>query len=219
MDIYGIQKLTLLDFPGRVGCTIFLSGCNFRCPYCHNKGLAKGISEPIMSMEDFTDWLKDKKGKIDGVCISGGEPFCSYLELIEAIWRIKKLGFKVKIDTNGSFPDELGYILYEMTPDYVAMDIKQCPDKYYKAAGTDDFNVSDIIRSIKIIKNSFIEHEFRTTVTDKLFCDDDFYAIGELVKGEKLYFLQKSSVDTPKDEDLERYKRILEEFVEEVYIR
>lgn len=218
MDIYGIQMLTLLDFPGRVGCTIFLSGCNFRCPYCHNKALAMGETRPIMTMDNFMEWLNGKKGKIDGVCISGGEPFCSYLELVEAIWKIKSAGFKVKIDTNGSFPDELGYILYEMTPDYVAMDIKECLDKYETVARS-EIDESDILRSINIIKYSYIEHEFRTTVTNSVFEDDDFRAIGKLVRGEKCYFLQKSTIDPPKDEDLERYKSILEEYVEEVKIR
>ena len=211
MNIYGLQKLTLLDYPGHAACTIFLGGCNFRCPYCHNMDIVEGRTA-TMEPDDFLEWLKSRKGLLEGVCISGGEPTL-HQDLPELVRRIKDLGFLVKVDTNGYRPD----MLWDLAADYVAMDIKNGFTMYEYTAGT--HVALDLIKSSIMLVKTFPDYEFRTTVTRHLHKDYDFMEIGEMIRGAKKYFLQKCTSDPPKDEDLERYAEIMRNYVEHVEVR
>lgn len=189
MKICGIQKVTLLDFPGYVACTIFLGGCNFDCPYCHNSSLIRSNkAAEIITKEELYEYLKRRKGILDGIAITGGEPLI-HSEIIDLIKNIKALGYKVKLDTNGSKPETLKYLISEGLIDYVAMDIKNTLKKYPLTIGclTD---LSKIEESIKLLINSNIEYEFRTTIVKEYHEPNDFHKIGEMIKGAKRYFLQ-----------------------------
>ena len=189
MRICGLQKVTLLDFPGHVACTVFLGGCNFNCPFCYNASLIGSVdAEELMSSDEFFKYLNNRKGILDGVAITGGEPLL-HKEVKEFIQRIKNLGFKVKLDTNGSFPKVLKNLIDEQLVDYVAMDIKNTLDKYCLTVGC-KINIVDIKESIQILINSNIDYEFRTTIVKEYHSIDEFTKIGELIKGAKKYFLQ-----------------------------
>ena len=189
MFISGLQKLTLLDFPGRLAATVFLGGCNFRCPFCHNATLvlSPGECEKI-SEDEFFEFLKSRKGKLTGVCITGGEPTL-YPTLKEFIKKIKDMSFSVKLDTNGTNPTLLSELIEEGLIDYVAMDIKNAPDKYQVTVGT-DVDIDRINRSVEILLSEKVDYEFRTTVVRELHKPDDFRAISEWINGAKRYFLQ-----------------------------
>lgn len=190
MRIGGLQKLTLLDFPGKVACTIFLQGCNFRCPFCHNSPLLRGTDElPVSQVLDF---LRARMGLLDGVAITGGEPLLT--DIAPLLRNIKALGYLVKLDTNGAFPDRLRALLDEGLIDYVAMDIKNAPEKYEKTAGA-AVCLSDIEESVRLLLDGKISYEFRTTVVDELHEAEDFRSIGSWLRGAKQYFLQ-SYVDS-----------------------
>ena len=189
MQIYGLQKLTLLDFPRKTACTIFTGGCNFRCPFCHNGDLVLGsLPEPINTDELFA-FLKKRSGVLDGVCITGGEPLMQK-DLTQFIKKVKELSFKIKLDTNGSYPERLKELLDLGLVDYVAMDIKNSPDKYAKTCGLDILNVDNIKESVEIIKNSGVDYEFRTTAVGNFHDIDSFEKIGEWLAGENKYFIQ-----------------------------
>lgn len=189
MRICGLQKVTLLDFPGHVACTVFLGGCNFNCPFCYNASLIGSVdAEELMSSDEFFKYLNNRKGILDGVAITGGEPLL-HKEVKEFIQKIKNLGFKVKLDTNGSFPKVLKDLIDEKLVDYVAMDIKNILDKYCLTVGC-KINIEDIKESIQILINSDIDYEFRTTIVKEYHSIDEFTKIGELIKGAKKYFLQ-----------------------------
>ena len=187
MNIAGLQKLTLLDFPGYTACTLFTSGCNFRCPFCHNSDLLKA-QENIISESEFFNFLSTRKGKLDGVCISGGEPLLQP-DLPSFIKKIRELGFLVKLDTNGSNFEKLKDILQSNLVDYVAMDIKNIPEKYNLSCGA-SVDIENIKNSVELIKNSGIRHEFRTTVVKELNDKQDFKAIATWLKGCDGYYLQ-----------------------------
>lgn len=190
MIIGGLQKLTLLDFPGTVACTVFTVGCNLRCPFCHNPALVFNPPESErLSEDEFFKFLKKRQGILDGVAITGGEPLL-HSDIGEFIAKIKSKGFKVKLDTNGTFPDRLEKILSEGNVDYVAIDIKNTFDKYAETVGIKDFDVSLIKRSIKLLQDSGVAHEFRTTVVSPLHDADDFETIAKQVEGSENYFLQ-----------------------------
>ena len=190
MIIGGLQKLTLLDFPGTVACTVFTVGCNLRCPFCHNPALVFNPPEDMrMSEEDFFAFLKKRQGILDGVAITGGEPLL-HSDIGEFIAKIKSMGYKVKLDTNGTFPDRLEKILAEGNVDYVAMDLKNTFDKYAETVGIKNFDVELIKRSIRLIQESGVAHEFRTTVVAPLHESGDFEQIAKQVEGSENYFLQ-----------------------------
>ena len=190
MRLGGIQKLTLLDYPGVVACTVFTLGCNMRCPFCHNSLLVTKTDEAEeYPVEDFFAFLEKRRGILDGVAITGGEPLLQS-DIGEFIAKIKAMGYKVKLDTNGSFPDKLEEILKSGNVDYVAMDIKNSPGKYAETVGIPGFDVSKIQRSIEIIRSSGIEHEFRTTVVSPLHDGESIAGAAEMVKGAPKYFLQ-----------------------------
>ena len=211
MNIYGLQKLTLLDYPGHTACTVFLGGCNFRCLYCHNKDIVECRTKPI-SESNFFAWLEKRKGLLDGVCISGGEPTL-HERLNAFVYKIKDMGFLVKLDTNGSKPSALLSPRY----DYIAMDIKNGFRKYSATAGT-EVSMGEIYQSIEAVKKSK-DYEFRTTVTGSLHSIDDFLEIGEMIRGAKRYFLQICTSDPPTDEDVEQYAEVMKHFVEYVGVR
>lgn len=189
MYISGLQKLTLLDFPGRLAATVFFGGCNFRCPFCHNASLVliPGECEKI-GEEEFFDFLTLRKGKLTGVCITGGEPTL-YPGLKDFIKKIKNMSFAVKLDTNGTNPELLLELIEEGLVDYVAMDIKNAPPKYSVTAGV-EVDMEKIERSVKLLLSEKVDYEFRTTVVRDFHSVEDFEAISEWIKGAKRYFLQ-----------------------------
>lgn len=190
MRISGFQKMTLLDYPGKVACTIFTSGCNFRCPFCHNASLVTHIDKSVsFSEEEILEYLKKRKGILDGVCITGGEPLLQ-VDIIDFLTKIKEIGYSVKLDTNGSFPQKLEKIINKQLVDYVAMDIKNSKEKYPQTVGIANFDISPIEKSVEILKTSGIDYEFRTTVVAEFHEPQDIVAAAEWIKGAKRYFLQ-----------------------------
>ncbi|MFA9378561.1 MAG: anaerobic ribonucleoside-triphosphate reductase activating protein [Lachnotalea sp.] len=190
MQIHGLNKTTLLDYPGHLASTIFLGNCNFRCPFCHNKGLVLSPdSEPTISTDLIFDHLKKRRNMIEGVCITGGEPTLA-LDLLDFISQIKDLGFLVKLDTNGYRPDVLDSLLSNHLLDYIAMDIKSSPDNYHNLAGLNNIDINKITTSINIIMGSNIDYEFRTTLVKELHNMGDIEAIGNWIKGCDAYYLQ-----------------------------
>ena len=189
MYISGLQKLTLLDFPGRLAATVFLGGCNFRCPFCHNATLVLSPTKCENISEDkFFEFLDSRRGKLSGVCVTGGEPTL-YPDLKGFIKKIKDMGFAVKLDTNGTSPDLLSSLIDDGLVDYVAMDIKNCPEKYPLTVGV-KCDMEKIGRSVSLLLEDKVDYEFRTTVVRELHTEDDFVAISEWIKGAKRYFLQ-----------------------------
>lgn len=191
MKFAGFQKLTLLDYPEKTACTAFTAGCNFRCPFCHNSEIAFSTSgiQNEFSAEEIIDYLVGRKGKIDGICITGGEPLLNG-EIEEFADRVHKLGFSVKIDTNGSMYERLERMIKNGLCDYVAMDIKNIPEKYALSAGC-MVDVENVKKSVEFLKQGLVDYEFRTTVVKELNAKEDFEKIGEWLKGGKKYFLQK----------------------------
>ena len=189
MNIHGLQKLTLLDYPGKVACTVFLGYCDFRCPFCHNFELVDGTAPVLCEEDEFFDYISKRRGLLDGVAITGGEP-CIHKDLPEFIKKIKDLGFPVKLDTNGNHPAVLKELLDKGLVDYVAMDIKNSPEKYAMTAGLDSFDLTNVKESIALLIGSDIDYEFRTTVVKELHSKEDFTEIGKLIQGAKKYFLQ-----------------------------
>lgn len=188
MKIIGVQKTTLLDFPGHIACTVFLGGCNFKCPFCYNSSLIDGDSSSFIAEKDFFSFLNKRQGILDGVAITGGEPLLNP-EIKDFIKKIKELGFKVKLDTNGSFPDSLQSLIEDNLLDYVAMDIKNTFEKYPMTTNC-CVNIDSIKRSIQILLEGKIDYEFRTTVVKEFHSIEDFEIISKNIKGAKNYFLQ-----------------------------
>ena len=227
MLIHGLQKMTLLDYPQNVACTVFFGGCDFRCPDCHNFELVDGSMPPIMEDEEFFSFLKTRQGLLDGVAITGGEPLLNK-NLPEFIRKIRRLGFSVKLDTNGNHPEALKALLDEGLIDYVAMDIKNSLPKYGQTIGLDNFDTSNIEKSIRLIMDSNIDYEFRTTVVKELHDDSSFEAIGKLISGAKAYYLQAfvsrdtvpdKNLSSPDAEDMDRYLKIVKTNVPAALIR
>ena len=188
MDISGIQKMTLLDYPGKCACTVFLAGCNLRCPFCHNASLVLDLPEPAMGQEAFFAFLKKRQGLLDGVCITGGEPTLRK-DLPDFIRRIRELGYLVKLDTNGSNPGMLHQLLKENLLDYVAMDIKNCPDRYSATCGNVDI-LPQVEECLKLLQNSAVEYELRTTLCKPFHDENAMGAIGLWLSGTEHYYLQ-----------------------------
>ena len=190
MIIQGLQKLTLLDYPGHVACTVFTAGCNLRCPFCHNAALVTHIDKSNgISEDEFFSFLKKRQGILDGVCISGGEPLLMH-DIVEFAKKIKSLGFLIKLDTNGTFFERLCDIVGMGIVDYVAMDIKNSPKKYPMTAGCESVDIDSVRKSVAFLEKSEIDHEFRTTVVRELHTEEDMNEIGKWLCGTKKYFLQ-----------------------------
>ena len=188
MKISGLQKLTLLDYPGKMACTVFTHGCNFRCGFCHNALLVTEENSDIISEDEFFTFLKKRQGILEGVCISGGEPTLQ-TDLREFITKVRSLGYAVKLDTNGTNPRLLKSLIEENLLDYVAMDIKHSPDKYDIICSC-QVDMDAIRDSVSIIIDSGIDHEFRTTTVREYHTAEDFDAIAQWIQGDSKYFLQ-----------------------------
>ena len=189
MIIKGLQKTTLLDFPGKVACTVFTGGCNFRCPFCHNASLVISPDfSDIISEDDFFSFLKKRSSILDGVCVSGGEPLLQK-DIEDFLQKIKDIGLAVKLDTNGSFPERLNSILARGLVDYVAMDIKNSKEKYSLICGT-DVDTAKISKSISLLINGNIPYEFRTTVVKEFHTPQDIEDMSRWIVGAGRYFLQ-----------------------------
>ncbi|MCD8104827.1 MAG: anaerobic ribonucleoside-triphosphate reductase activating protein [Lachnospiraceae bacterium] len=276
MNIQGLQKLTLLDFPGRVACTVFFGGCDFRCPYCHNSELIGGVPAAIVSAkgrglpvptiethtvkntpispetiaenaplspeafeenaplspgaiteEEFFRFLEKRRGLLDGVAVTGGEPVL-HRDLPDFLARIRDMGFAVKLDTNGNHPGMLSRILDGGLADYVAMDIKNSPGRYGKTIGIPEFDTANISRSISLLLNSTIEYEFRTTVVAEFHDESVFPAIGQWIRGAKRYYLQcfvdrdtvpQKGLHAPSHADMQRYAELVRPYVQHAELR
>ena len=231
--IAGLQKMTLLDYPGKVACTIFLQGCNFRCPFCHNSDLlGKEGPEPI-SEETLFAFLKKRVGLLDAVCITGGEPTLQP-GLPDLIRKIRQLGYLVKLDTNGSRPDVLKALVEENLLDYVAMDIKNSPDLYGQTAGVPNMTLCKIEESVRFLLTDKVDYEFRTTVAEELHNAASFTRIGQWLQSldpdrkAKRLFIQpyvdrdtvlSSGLHTPTAETLHKMAENAAPFAESVQIR
>lgn len=228
MPIHGFQKMTLLDYPGKVACTMFTAGCNLRCPFCHNAFLVTEIDQAQAWDEaDLLSYLKKRQGVLDGVCISGGEPLL-HADTLDLIRRIKEYDLSVKLDTNGCFPDRLQAAVEEGLVDYVAMDIKNSREKYPLTVGLPDFDVRPVEESVSYLMSGAVDYEFRTTVVAECHTFDDMEKIGSWIKGAKRYFLQNfvdsghlispdmHGVDEPSMKGLQR---IAAKYVEKVELR
>ncbi len=227
MKIHGLQKMTLLDFPGRVACTVFLGGCDMRCPFCHNAELIDGSAPPVMDEEELLAFLKKRQGLLEGVAVTGGEPLLrpDFIELAE---KIRDLGYPLKLDTNGTHPDRLREIINRGLAAYVAMDIKNSPDRYAETAGLEDLDLAPVRESVALLMEGRTDYEFRTTVVAELHDADSFRRIGEWIRGARRYFLQKfTDRDTvpfggfhaPADDEMRHYAEIAREYVPSVEIR
>lgn len=191
MEIHGLNKTTLLDYPGKVGATMFTGACNFCCPFCHNAGLVlHPQSEPTISSEEIERFLERRKGITDGICITGGEPTLQK-DLKEFILHIKEFGYLVKLDTNGYRPDVLRELLDEKLLDYVAMDIKSSKEGYALSCGIENVDIRKIEESVAILLSCDVEYEFRTTVVKGIHSKEDFVGISKWIAGAKRYFLQQ----------------------------
>lgn len=189
MRIDGLQTLTLLDYPGKVACTVFTSGCNMRCPFCHNASLVCGEVPPFMEKDEFFAFLKKRAGVLDGVCVAGGEPLLQE-GLIPFLLEVKELGFTTKLDTNGLLHDRLRAAVDAGAVDYVAMDIKNSKTHYAETAGVPGLDLAPIEKSVHFLMEGKVDYEFRTTVVKELHTKADFMEIGQWLKGAKRYFLQ-----------------------------
>ena len=189
MKIKGLQKLTLLDYPEKMACTVFLARCNFRCPFCHNASLVTNIDDDYISEEEFFSFLNKRRGILNGVCITGGEPTL-YPDLEDFIRKIKELGFSVKLDTNGYNPDILIDLVNKRLIDYVAMDIKNSKEKYAKTAGLSSLDISRIEKSVQFLLSGAVPYEFRTTIVKELHNEEDMKSISRWIEKADRYFLQ-----------------------------
>jgi pyruvate formate lyase activating enzyme len=229
MDIGGLQRFSLIDYPDKICAIIFTQGCNFKCPYCHNPELSNpDLYETTIPEEDVFSFLVKRRGKLDAVTITGGEPTLQS-DLIDFIKRVKTISYLVKLDTNGSRPDVLEALIKNNLVDYIAMDVKAPWDKYKKI--THSTIKSEIIKkSIDLIKKSNILYEFRTTVVKSQLSMDDLEAIGKNLKKTRLYVLQKfvpSKTRDPKfltektysDDDFEKIRKEIEKYVNKVVVR
>ncbi len=227
MKIHGLQKLTLLDYPGHTACTVFLGGCDLRCPFCHNFELVDGTAEPVMEEDAFFAFLNRRKGLLDGVAVTGGEP-CLRADLPDFLARIREAGFAVKLDTNGFHPDLLSGILASGLADYVAMDIKNSPEKYARTAGLAEVDPAPVRASIAAIMEQAPDYEFRTTVIREFHESDDFHEIGRMIRGAKRYCLQAftdrdtvpyAGLHAPTPDEMRAYAAIAGEYVSEITLR
>ena len=228
MRIAGLQKLTLLDFPGHTACTVFTAGCNLRCPFCHNSELVLPERKPaLMDAEEFFSFLKKRQGILEGVCVTGGEPLLQG-DIAPFLARIKALGFAVKLDTNGCFPHQLRQLVTDGLVDYVAMDIKNCPERYGQTVGLPDFDLSGVQESANFLLSGAVDCEFRTTITAQHHDEEAVSSIARWIRGAKRYALQsfRDSGDvltaglTPcPPEQMRHFVALAAPFVEEATLR
>lgn len=228
MEFHGLNKLTLLDFPKHLACTVFTGRCNLRCPFCHNAGLVlHPETEPILSKDDILSFLEKRRGALEGICITGGEPTL-WPDLPQFLKECRALGYQIKLDTNGTRPDVLRELLEKKLFDYIAMDIKNSPARYAETVGLSSVRFSAFEESVSLIQGSGLPYEFRTTVVRNFHTKEDFLAIGEWLKGAKCYVLQAfedsgdliaSGLSGYTKEELSEFRTLLLPFFEEVLLR
>lgn len=232
MRIAGLQKMTLLDYPGKVACTVFLQGCNFRCPFCHNRDLLDHDGPYSVDEEEFWAFLRKRQGLLDGVCVTGGEPTVQK-SLPDFLKKIKALGYSVKLDTNGFRPDVLKQVVSAGLVDYVAMDIKNSPARYAETAGLPHLDLTCIEKSISFLTSNKVDYEFRTTVVEEFHDEQAFVEIAQWLQKvsentPKAYFIQQftqrdsvlqEGLSTPEAEKLARFLDIAAPFVHRAEIR
>jgi len=229
--IRGIQKTTLIDYPGKIACTLFTAGCNFRCGYCYNKDIVcDPKSVPKISEKEILDFLENKKKYLDGVCITGGEPTLFRDKLVEFIRKVKEMGYLVKLDSNGTNPDIIRQLIEEKLIDYVAMDIKASPKKYEDVTYV-KVKHEHIKESIKMIMDSGLDYEFRTTLVPDIIDEEAIRDIGKLLNGAKRFYLQQfraqpttidkkyTDMEPLSMKKIESYKEILSNHIDKVGIR
>ena len=217
MKIGGFQKLTLIDYPGRIAATVFLTGCNFRCPFCYSSELVlpeKIKNQPKISEKDFFIFLKERKELIEGIVLCGGEPTISK-GLIPLIKKIKKMGFSVKLDTNGSDPKLLKTLIDKKLVDYIAMDIKGPKERYNNFSGT-KADVKKIQKSIDILKEGKVDYEFRSTIVPTLHKREDVIEMAKWIRGAKRYYLQNFRSEKTIDPKFEKIKPYPQEYLLEI---
>ena len=223
MKIQGLQRVSLLDYPGQVACTVFTSGCNLRCPFCHNASLVlpNRSHSPEMEAPEFFEFLVSRQGKLDGVCISGGEPLLQP-DLETFIRKIRDFGFSVKLDTNGSMPHLLKDLVGKGLVDYVAMDIKNCPERYSETAGITELSLEGIQESAAFLLSGAVPFEFRTTIVEEFHTEQDMERLGKWIEGNERYYLQPfidsgdlitSGLHAVSLEKMEAFKRIVSAYV------
>lgn len=230
--ISGLQKMTLVDFPGKVACTVFLSGCNYRCPFCHNSELFLGKPETIMSEEDLIRFLDGRQGLLDGVCVSGGEPTL-YPGLESFLKSVKELGFLVKLDTNGTRPKVLKALVEKGLLDYVAVDAKNSPQRYAATVGVET-DLEPVAETLRFLLEDRVDYELRTTLVKPLHdcasIEDMGKWLASLVPGRKprKLYLQRfvdretvlfSGLSAPESDEVDTYVRLLQPYVEEIFVR
>ncbi len=227
MKIHGLQKMTLLDFPGRVACTVFFGGCDMRCPFCHNAELLDGSAPPVMNDEELLQFLKKRRGLLDGVAFTGGEPLLQK-DLPDLASRIREMGYPVKLDTNGTHPDLLCSMIRNGLVQYVAMDIKNSPDRYAETAGLETLDLGPVRESVALLLEGSVDYEFRTTAVAELHDDRSFEQIGPWIRGAKHYFLQRftdretvpfEGLHAPTEEQMNRWAEIVRPFVPATALR
>ncbi|MCR5809165.1 MAG: anaerobic ribonucleoside-triphosphate reductase activating protein [Clostridiales bacterium] len=227
MEINGIQKLTLLDYPGKVACTVFLAGCDLRCPFCHNSELWSSKAPAVMTDEELYAFLKKRRGMLDGVAFTGGEPTLRE-DLEEVIRNVRALGYSVKLDSNGAHPEKLRRLVESGLVDYVAMDVKNDPARYAETCGKKEMDLSPIAESIDLLLHGSVDYEFRTTVVRELHDETSFINIGRMIRGAKRYFLQPfadrdtvlfAGFTAPSPAEMEKYLEAVKPFVMHAEIR
>ena len=219
MRIQGLQKLTLLDYPGRTACTVFLSGCNFRCPFCHNAPLLQGDTGDAMDEDELLMFLQKRQGVLDGVAVTGGEPLLRQ-ELPSLLEKIKALGYAVKLDTNGAFPERLEAIVQAGLADYVAMDVKNSPERYAQTIGVCEPDLMPVFKSVSFL--------LRGTVVAELHDDASFQKLGDWLAGAERYFIQhfepretvlKAELHAPAPEQLHHWAELVRPKIPNVALR
>ena len=228
MKIHGLQKMTLLDFPGKVACTVFLGGCDLRCPFCHNAELLDGSAPALMDSEELLAFLKKRKGLLEGVALTGGEPLLRGRELTDLAEKIRELGYPLKLDTNGTHPERLRELIDRGLVQYVAMDIKNSPERYAQTCGLETMDLGPVRESAALLMEGRTAYEFRTTVVAELHDEESFRGIGEWIAGAQRYFLQKftdretvpfEGFHAPADAEMKQYREIMKAYVENTELR
>ena len=227
MKFGGLTKLTLLDYPEKVACTLFTTGCNFRCPFCHNAGLVCGTDYENLTEQDVLDFLGKRAAVLEGMCLTGGEPLLQP-DVKEFLIKVKAMGYSVKLDTNGSFPDKLRDLIAAGLVDYVAMDVKNSRENYAVTAGCGNLDLDAICRSVELLKSGVVPYEFRTTVTGNYHTRESITAMGRWLAGDCRLYLQKfvnsgqlidGNTVGCSDDTLREFQRILQQYVPNTFLR
>jgi pyruvate formate lyase activating enzyme len=227
MKIHGLMKMTILDFPGKVACTVFLGGCDMRCPFCHNSELLDPEAPAEMDENDLLAFLRKRQGLLDGVVFTGGEPLLRR-DLPDLMRKIREMGFLIKLDTNGNHPDRLIEIVEEGLVDYVAMDIKNSPEKYGETIGIPGFDITKVRKSVGFLLQGKVPYEFRTTIVRQFHDEESMRGIAEWIDGADRYYLQEfgdretvkySGLQACSKEQMETFLEIVKTRVKEAELR